>query len=283
LSLESTSKDAGIVINCAPDITHDASIAAILRGLKSRSERGFYMHTSGAALIWDEPDGKSSAKIWDDVADIEALTSMPDDTTHRITDKMVLAAASDINVAIVSPVAVYGLSPSIEHPLPLTLPHLLNAITYVSAGFTVSEGRNMIAYVHALDLARIYLLLLHHALHPSPNTSVWGSQAYYFGASHELSFTDFMVAVVRALGKKGVLASEEIKQIDLIQVARGIGVSEREEMLAPDSWAMHIAVMFGCNMRVCASRARALGWEPREQSVEDTLEVVLGKYLEMSK
>jgi len=43
----------------------------------------------GAALIWDEPDGSvAGTKVWDDVDDIEAITSMPDEVTHSITDKV---------------------------------------------------------------------------------------------------------------------------------------------------------------------------------------------------
>ena len=76
-------------IDAAPDITHEAGIAAILKGLGGRSEKGYYIHTSGVALIWDEPDGsKPGTKIWDDVADIDEITSMPEEKTHRQTDKV---------------------------------------------------------------------------------------------------------------------------------------------------------------------------------------------------
>lgn len=30
----------------------------------------------------------AGTKVWDDVHDIEAITSMPDEVTHRITDKV---------------------------------------------------------------------------------------------------------------------------------------------------------------------------------------------------
>lgn len=76
-------------LDAGPDITHDAGIAAIIKGLENRSEKGYYIHTSGGALIWDEPDGsKPGTKIWDDVADIDEITSMPEYRTHRQTDKV---------------------------------------------------------------------------------------------------------------------------------------------------------------------------------------------------
>jgi hypothetical protein len=61
----------------APDVSNESSIAAILRGLQSSEKKKYYIHTSGAALIWDQPDGsKAGEKIWDDVEDIESSKSL---------------------------------------------------------------------------------------------------------------------------------------------------------------------------------------------------------------
>lgn len=74
--------------DCAPDITHEAGVEAIFRGLKGRQPKAYYIQTSGAALIWDKPDGsKVGEKIWDDVADLDAMFALPDETTHRAQDK----------------------------------------------------------------------------------------------------------------------------------------------------------------------------------------------------
>ena len=73
--------------DAGPDVTHNAGIRAILKGMSGRSKRGYYIHTSGAALIWDQPDGsKPGTKVWDDVADIKTLTSMPEGTYHMAED-----------------------------------------------------------------------------------------------------------------------------------------------------------------------------------------------------
>jgi hypothetical protein len=86
--------------DAAPDITHDAGIAAIIRGLETpgRQKKPYYIQTSGAALIWDAPDGsKTGERIWDDVVDIEKIISMDGSCTHRATDKVcnVLSVACD--------------------------------------------------------------------------------------------------------------------------------------------------------------------------------------------
>lgn len=77
--IEAASREADIVINMAPDITHSKGISAAIRGLKARAEAGspksYYIHTSGASLIWDEPEGHKDARWWDDIADIKELSA----------------------------------------------------------------------------------------------------------------------------------------------------------------------------------------------------------------
>ena len=78
--------------DAGPDVTHKAGIRAILKGVSGRSEKGYYIHTSGASLIWDKPDGsKSGTKVWDDIADIRTLTSMPEGCNHMVEDKVLPA------------------------------------------------------------------------------------------------------------------------------------------------------------------------------------------------
>lgn len=90
--IEGACRETDIVINFAPDITHDDGIQAILWGLKKKGagRKGYYIHTSGAYLVIDtaETGGLKDARVWDDMADIEELTSMPDSVTHAVTDKV---------------------------------------------------------------------------------------------------------------------------------------------------------------------------------------------------
>ena len=191
-------------------------------------------------------------------------------------------------MAIVSPSIVYGLGPSPIHPLPLSLPLILKPIRASSSGFSISSGKNIQSYIHVVDLARIYLLLLSHALNQrqagadtKSDTQIWGSEAYYFAEQEELSFREFMEALLPVLQKHGQLTGSEIKEIDVNAVAEAMGVANGVPVT--DSWAMHVAIMFGTNMRVRSTRARALGWKPQEVGVAQTLDEVLGKYLEAEK
>lgn len=56
--------------------------------MTAHSAKGYYIHTSGASIIWDEPEGSREARTWDDVADIWDLTAMELNKTHSVTDKV---------------------------------------------------------------------------------------------------------------------------------------------------------------------------------------------------
>lgn len=138
--VEAASRDADLVINTSPDITHDDGIRAILRGLQQRpppaasSPRGYYIHTSGASLIWDDPEGSPDARWWDDMADLGDLRGLKEKHTHAVTDKIVRDAAGDVHVAIMSPGFVGGLSPSLEHPTPITTPAIMTTARAFGSG-----------------------------------------------------------------------------------------------------------------------------------------------------
>lgn len=89
--VEQLCREANLVINCAPDITHDADIAAMLKGLGSRviHDKGYYIHTAGATLIWEgEPLGILGGRVWDDVEDIEEIKTRAPACPHATTNKV---------------------------------------------------------------------------------------------------------------------------------------------------------------------------------------------------
>ncbi|KUI56749.1 hypothetical protein VP1G_04069 [Cytospora mali] len=296
--IETASRDADIVISTAPDITHDAGIRAIIRGLKARaasgSPRPYYIQTSGASLIWDEPEGSKDARWWDDIADVAELSSKEDKHTHAVTDRIVRSAAPDIHVALVSPGFIGGLSPSLEHPTPISMPALVGTARAFGSGFQIAEGENALGWIHVLDLARIFMLLVDDAVatlagrpiqRPADQLPVWGPEAYYFGTGEVLSFADFMKGLAPVLHEHGVISSTEIKSVNVTEAARISLAGPGGEYDAdappppPDSWAMHIAIMYGVNMRIRSSRIERLGWKPEMGSIVDALPEVVPAFL----
>lgn len=183
---------------------------------------------------------------------------------------------------------VYGLGPSPIHPFPLTLPELLQPIRSLLAGFSISSGKNIQTYIHVLNLARIYFLLLSHALRKleagvedDSGVEVWDPEAYYFAEQEELSFAEFMKLLLAVLQKLGLSTSSEIKEMNVNGAAEVMGAAKGLSM--SDSWTLNMATMCGVDMRVRSTRARTLGWKPQEFSVAQTLHEAVGRYLEAEK
>lgn len=301
--IEEASSQADIVINAGPDITHNEGIKAILRGLNTRkaavgaSQTPFYIHTSGASLIWDEPEGVNGSRWWDDLTDVPELSALEEKHTHAVTDRIVREGADDVNVAIVSPGFVGGMSPSIEHPTPITTPAILTTARAFKSGFQISPGENRHAWVHVMDLARIFMILVDDALATLAGKPIkreadvlplWGREAYYFATGEDISFSDFMRGLVPVLLQHGVIESSEMKSVSVTEAARIslAGPDGEYDPLAPppppDSWAMHIAIMYGVNMKIRGSRVAKLGWKATG-SVVDTFPEVVPEFLRREK
>lgn len=297
--LEAAARDADIVINAAPDISHDDGILAILAGLSGRSaeKKPYYLHTSGASLIWDEPEGRKDGRLWDDVADIAELSALRAKHTHAVTDRIVREAAPVVNVAIVSPGFVGGLSPSLEHPTPISLPAILTTARAFGSGFQIAQGENMLAWIHVEDLAELYLVLVEDALaalagspvERASEPAMWGPEAYYFGVGDNIVFSDLIKALATVFVEQGILESSEIKSVSVTEAARIslAGPGKEYDPLAPppppDSWAMHIAVMYGVNMVIRASRMEKLGWTARKGAVMSSFAEVVSRHLQLEK
>ncbi|KAK8076055.1 hypothetical protein PG994_003327 [Apiospora phragmitis] len=257
--IEMTCRGADIVINAGPDITHDDTLKAVLQGLQHReggsgAKKPYLIHTSGA----------------------EQLVSMLDTAVHRVTAKLVLSAAPQVKVAILAPAGVKGISPSVCHPLPITMPAILQCVRAFKSPFMICEGENAVGMIHVLDLARMYTVLV-------------DDNAYYFGSATDTPYRrDWMAGLAPLLEKHGVVESGcTVKSVTAAEVARRVLFGDDYDPDAPppplDSWATHITHGLGANLRVRGSKMRKLGWEPEHLSYFETMDEVIPAYLEREK
>lgn len=320
--LEEEARGADVVVNCAPDITYDRGIGAVLAGLKDTSlrrrrdigggggggdgngeQKGFYIHTSGAATFFGEPTGlrddDEGARVWDDVADIQDIIHVEPSRTHVATDNLVRSAHPAVHIAVISPSGITGISPSAEYPVPLTAAVLDVTARAFGSGFQIARGENESSWVHVMDLARAFMVLVRDALDalsappgtslsssssPSAGFPLWGPEAYYFASGEDVSFHDLQEAVVPVLYGHGVISSREVRSVTHVEAARtclagGTGYDPDAPPPPPDSWVVHLATWFGVNMRVRPSRLLALGWRPEERSILKAWEEAFAVYL----
>lgn len=75
--------------------------------------KGRLIHISGTGILNDFSNGfgNPTTKVYDDVADIKEITSLPETALHRDVDEVVITSGIEHKVptAIVCPPMIYGL------------------------------------------------------------------------------------------------------------------------------------------------------------------------------
>jgi hypothetical protein len=234
-----------------------------LKGLAASTSRSpkFFIQTSGGARIWDPPDGFTPGRVWDDITDFDAL---PSSGTHAATDTQVLSAASPtLHTAVVSPSFVVGKSRSLTHSAPTIFPYLLKTVLALEGLFVSGEGKNVTTFVDNAVLAELYVALVSDALRimngGEVDNEVWGPSAYYFAASLEVSFREFvenyLLPSMKRCGMEEWHKSDGVKQVAQDELTRAV-LGNLDEKSLQALWSRHIAEGFGTAMRIRPSRAR---------------------------
>ncbi|CUS13636.1 unnamed protein product [Tuber aestivum] len=246
--LETESEKADVVIHTA-DADHAASAKALIAGVSKRPQGGLMLHTSGLTIIMDKPNGDHlSPRVWDDIADVDELTSLPDTHWHRPVDKIILEAPENVRTAIICPPRVMGLSKGIKKSGRGTA--ALRDGFKKAGPFQINSGAPKQSYIHNNDLAKLYLLLVSEGFKPDGGAAQWKGEGYYFAESGEASAAEIAEASSKALGLGPV---------------RKISLAEAGDI------GRIFTILCGVNARCVAKRARKLGWEPTEESYHHAL------------
>lgn len=250
---------------------HEGSIKALIAGLLRRPSPSFLIHLGGTGIIadWQESTyiGKLNPKVWSDISDIEAITSLPDNALHRNVDKIIQAAATThgdkLKLAIICPPDIYGPGRGLGRMQSVYMPEFFQEIKKVGAPFYVGEGTNTRSWVHIEDLMTVYVKLVEAAVSGGENAD-WGKTGYYFASSQEASQLDVAKAAGKILTKHGLIQQEEPKQLPIDQV---------DAMMESRRYPGMGRYMFAANSRSKAERAaRLLGYEPKAPNIWETME-----------
>eukprot|EP01119_Soliformovum_irregulare_P004630 TRINITY_DN15695_c0_g1_i1.p1 TRINITY_DN15695_c0_g1~~TRINITY_DN15695_c0_g1_i1.p1 ORF type:complete len:342 (+),score=99.57 TRINITY_DN15695_c0_g1_i1:41-1027(+) len=255
--IKKSSAAADIVIHTA-NVDHDTSAQAIIDGLRQRGSKDgrkpILIHTSGTAVLNDEPLGDRSETFRTEADLGNPNGSIALNAPHRNVDNLVLneSKAGDIDIVIICPCMIYGVAEGNpfnqrSQQIPLTIK------TAIKEGKTyyVGKGKHVWNNVHVLDLADFYLLLLRKV---QEGKAPLGTDGYYFCENGENDFIELTNAIASELKKNGITAepaSADGKEL---------------EILGP--WAR---LALGYNSRGKAEKARSLGWKPSRPSLIETL------------
>jgi nucleoside-diphosphate-sugar epimerase len=233
-------------------------VQAVLAGIKQRaaaSKPTIFIHTSGTSVLDDGALGAhKSDKIYSD-NDPASINSLPDTAPHRQIDLAIVRASKELGdaakLAIMIPPEIYGFNP--EHRrLTIQIPTIARfALKHGFPGH-VGRGLSVESQIHVLDLARAYIVLLHHMESTPP--SAFLSNPYFFCENgREFSWREVAEQVGTSLKEKGLLKDAEPREF-----------SEKDW---DDLFGEYTGAVIGLNSRSRAVRLRELGWEAREKGI----------------
>jgi nucleoside-diphosphate-sugar epimerase len=251
-------KRADIVIQVA-DCDDVPAVKTLIKGLSQGGKGGSYIQVSGAASIVDNSNGYGSAstRVYDDIKDIEEITTLDSSHLHSDADQAVIREGEQqgVKTALLVPVMVYGKGEGPAKTTSMVLKWLEEAISKHGKAFTVGEGKNSWGGVHVKDVSSVMILVLEDALRPDPKMT-WGTQAVYYVSDGDYVLGDIVLQVADILKKKGLQQSGEVDSIS----------ADEANSLHP-----YGAFLWGTNCRCNASRLHQIGWKPTQPTLFDVL------------
>ncbi|QRV79625.1 NAD(P)H-binding family protein [Ceratobasidium sp. AG-Ba] len=249
--IEEASREADIVYNAAD--ADDMSLNnAVLRGLKSKKDRGVLIQTSGTGLLSDNYNGEltpEGSKVWN-VSRFDDIKGIPPTQPHRDVDLEIFGAheRGEIDAYIIAPSCIYGIGDGPVNKLSQQVPRMIRQPVYVG------KGTNLWNNVHISDLIQLYTIILNLALSvragETPRPEAYTN--FYFASVGEHAWGDVAKRIGPILLAKGKVEKAE---------ARSVKASEVENFSALTT-----------NSRSVSVRGRNLGWMPVAKSLEDSLE-----------
>lgn len=243
---------------------HLPSVEAILAGVAERAKQGkstIFIHTSGTSVLNDNASGEYEGdRIYHDNKR-EEIDSVPDDAPHRRIDLSILRAQKEIGdkakIAIMIPPLIYGFNPQ-HRRLSIQIPTLTRfALKHGYSGH-VGKGFSVESQIHVHDLARAYIVLLHH-MESSAAAEFLANPYFFCENGHDTSWKAIAVMIGQGLHKAGKIENPE---------PRTIPESEYGDLFQEFTGAT-----IGLNSRSRAVRLRELGWKPIDRSVGDSYEM----------
>ncbi|KAG8722035.1 hypothetical protein FRC08_007804 [Ceratobasidium sp. 394] len=272
--IEEASREADIVYNAADADAMDL-IHAVLKGLKSKKERGILIQTSGTGLLSEGDNGEltpGASKIWND-NDINDVKGIAPTQPHRDVDLEIFGAhersggfitgipsiidsitlRGEVDAYIVAPSCIYGVGDGPVHKLSMQIPRLIRTAIEFKQPVYVGKGTNRWNTVHISDLVALYNIILNLALSvrsgQTPRPEVYTN--FYFGSVREYAWGDIAKLIGPILLAKGKVEKAEARSVKASEINYGSIAS---------------------NSRSVSERGRNLGWTTVAKSLEDSLE-----------
>jgi nucleoside-diphosphate-sugar epimerase len=230
--LAEEARAADAVVNAA-EAGHRGAAEALVRALAGSGKR--LIHTSGSSIVARDDGGEFSDRVLDEATPFTPVAAK----AERVAIDGIVrgAAASGVHSVVLCPTLIYGAGTGL-HRESVQLPLLIAQARASGVARHAGQGLNLWSNVHVEDVAALYVIALERA----------PAGSFYFVENGETSFRAKTQAIADALG----LGPAEDWPME--QAIAAWGEERTRYSLASNS-------------RVKADRARALGWQPKHNSV----------------
>lgn len=135
----------------------------------------------------------------------------------------------------------------------------------MTEGYTpiIGKGKARWNNIHLADLSNVYLQLVNAAVSKKLDAELWGPKGYYLTENGEHIWGDLSRSIAHKAADLGYISDPKEKGLEKDAAMEQAGFE---------------AVSWGLNSRAKSERARKLlGWQPKEQSIEDEIPNILNQ------
>lgn len=206
-------------------------------------------------MLGDSSNGAlTNSKIYTDSTP-DDINALPDSALHRNVDLAILGATKELGekakIAIMIPPEIYGINKAHKRQS-IRIPTLVRFALKNGFAGHVGNGHAVESQIHVLDLARGYIVLLHH-MERSPPAEFVQNPYFFCENGKEFSWGQAAEQVGIALKNQGLIEDA---------TPRSFSDSDWEDLFGE-----YTGVVLGSNCRCRAVRLRKLGWEAKEKDI----------------
>lgn len=110
-------------------------------------------------------EGHANPRVWSDIDDIQDIHSLPPDAFHRIVDKQINDANTElIKTAMICPSDIYGKNTGPGQRATFLVPEYIKVLLKKKESFYLGAGENLRALIHIQDVVDAFVLLVDNAV-----------------------------------------------------------------------------------------------------------------------
>lgn len=187
-----------------------------------------HFQTSGTSNLGDQPvSGKyHEVNVFTDKSNIyayqkfrESLQVYPQRTTDLVTVETGIQVGVPTHI-IMSP-TIYGVGSGIFNKLSIQVPIMMRAAIKSGQAVMIGDGKGIWDYVHVLDLAHLYELLVLKIIAGEKLPS--GERGILFSATGRYSWAELSESIAKALFTVGAVKTDVVRSIDVPEAGKQFG------------------------------------------------------------